>query len=286
MPNDNKGLVLSHYQTRILIQAKQTHKVSTITSQDLGHSDTEVFLEEERVRFPGCGFLSWDVIALINKAKNNCFLIEEGQPYKIQQFSERTNRYYSLMPTEKAPTLLISGILMHRIKGIDPWEDTKEKIRAAEPVTGNVLDTSTGLGYTAIMAADRALQVTTIELDPAVLEIARLNPWSERLFTAPNISSKIGDSGELIQEFEDQTFNCIIHDPPVVSLAGHLYGMEFYAELYRVLQSKGHLFHYIGDPESPSGKTTTRGVLRRLQEAGFLRVRQVPEAFGVVAVKP
>lgn len=286
MTEDNDIMVLSYYQTRTLLQAKQDHKTSTIASPDLGHSDTEVFLEAKGARFPGHGFISWDAISGINKARNNCFLIQEGQSYKIQKFSEQTNRYYSLMPTDKAPTLLISGTLMHRIKGIDPWADTKEKMRAAAPVTGHVLDTSTGLGYTAIMAADRAVQVTTIELDPAVLEVARLNPWSDKLFMATNISRRIGDSGDLIHEFENQTFHCIIHDPPVVSLAGYLYGMEFYRELYRVLRSKGRLFHYIGDPKSPSGKTTTRGVICRLQEAGFQRVQQVPKAFGVVAIKP
>jgi len=256
-----------------------------MASVDLGRTGTEVTLDQEGARFTGHGFLSWDTIVEINEAKNNCFLIQEGIPYKIQQFSELTNRYYSLMPTEKAPTLLISGTLMHRIKGIDPWQDTLKKIRAVGTVSGEVLDTATGLGYTAIVAAERASHVTTIELDPSVLEIARLNPWSNELFTRANITSRIGDSDELIREFENRSFHCVIHDPPVVSLAGNLYGLEFYTELYRILRPQGRLFHYIGDPKSPSGRTTTRGVVRRLQEAGFQQVRQVPGAFGVVAVK-
>jgi predicted methyltransferase len=45
------------------------------------------------------------------------------------------------------------------------------------------------------------------------------------------------------------------------------------------------LFHYVGDPESRSGSRITRGVMRRLQEAGFKRVVRQPRAFGVVAYK-
>jgi hypothetical protein len=50
-----------------------------------------------------------------------------------------------------------------------------------------------------------------------------------------------------------------------------------------VLRPAGLLFHYVGDPESRSGGNITRGVLRRLEEAGFERVARQPAAFGVVA---
>ena len=89
-------------------------------------------------------------------------------------------RAYSLMPTEGAPTLLVWGIPMHRIKGTNPQRDTLTKIQAIAPVAGRVLDTCTGLGYTAIEAARTAEQVVTIELDPTVLEVARLQPLVAR----------------------------------------------------------------------------------------------------------
>jgi len=285
VPHNIDKIVLSHYQTRALLHARQQQQSSATTSVDLGQSGIEVTLDEAGVHFPEDGLLSWDAVDQINESQNNCFLIREGVPYKIQQFSEFTNRYYSLMPTEGAPTLLISGTLMHRIKGTDPWQDTTEKIHAVGSISGEVLDTATGLGYTSILAARHAAHVTTIELDPAVLEIARLNPWSDPLFSSPHITSRIGDSGELIDAFADESFHAILHDPPVISLAGHLYGREFYTELYRTLRPNGRLFHYIGDPESASGSTTTRGVIRRLQDAGFRQVRQAPAAFGVVATK-
>jgi predicted methyltransferase len=69
------------------------------------------------------------------------------------------------------------------------------------------------------------------------------------------------------------------------SLAGELYSLEFYRELHRVTAPGGRLFHYVGDPESRSGARVTRGVLRRLEEAGFRNLRRRPEAFGVSAAR-
>jgi predicted methyltransferase len=69
------------------------------------------------------------------------------------------------------------------------------------------------------------------------------------------------------------------------SLAGDLYSLAFYQQAIRVLKHNGRIFHYIGDPESKTGVRVTAGVIRRLQEAGFRRVRRAPRAFGVVAYK-
>jgi predicted methyltransferase len=99
------------------------------------------------------------------------------------------------------------------------------------------------------------------------------------------VTQRIGDSNDVVPEFEDGAFDGIIHDPPMFSLAGHLYGADFYAELHRVLAKRGRLFHYIGDPNSRSGANVTRGVIRRLNEVGFRKVQRRPRAFGVVAVK-
>jgi predicted methyltransferase len=174
---------------------------------------------------------------------------------------------------------------MHRIKDTDPHADTLEKIRAIRPVVGQVLDTATGLGYTAIEAAKTAAHVTTIELDPAALEVCRQNPWSQGLFENPKITQLVGDSFEVVLELTNSAFTRIIHDPPVFALAGDLYSGEFYRELHRLLRNNGRLFHYVGDPESKSGRSTTAGVMRRLEQAGFREVRRAPRAFGVTAVR-
>jgi len=174
---------------------------------------------------------------------------------------------------------------MHRIKDTEPHQDTLQKIKAITPIVGRVLDTATGLGYTAIEAAKYVEKVVTIELDPVALEIARLNPWSQALFDNQRIEQIIGDSFEELRKLDDSSFSRIIHDPPAFSLAGDLYSEVFYRELLRVLRERGRLFHYIGDPESKSGHTTTAGVVHRLRQAGFTRVFPKPKAFGVVAIK-
>jgi hypothetical protein len=174
---------------------------------------------------------------------------------------------------------------MHRIVGTDPYQDTLKKIKAAGPLLGHVLDTATGLGYTAIEAARTATLVTTVELDPAGLEIARDNPWSYDLFHNPRIKQIVGDVWDVVEELNDAEVSSIIHDPPAFNLAGDLYSKNFYVEMHRILARRGHLFHYVGDPESRSGGRVTRGVIQRLEEVGFSRVRREPQAFGVVAVK-
>jgi len=278
-------IVLSYIQAEQLLQAHREGKPSAVISLDLGLTTSEVTLEPEGVRLPDGHLLRWEDVAIIRESERSCFAVEEGRPRKIQMFSEHTNRFYSLMPTTGAPTLLVSGFPMHRIKGVDPYQDTLLKLKTIAPVVGQVLDTATGLGYTAIEAAKTAEHVITIELDPVVLEMARQNPWSRALFNNPRITQIIGDSFEEVQRFDDAMFDRIIHDPPTISLAGELYSLEFYRRLFRVLKPGGRLFHYIGDLESPSGHTVARGVVRRLEEAGFQRILRRPEAFGLVAYK-
>jgi predicted methyltransferase len=277
--------VLSHFQTDVLLAAREASRSSVLVSPDLGLTEVEVVIDAAGARFPAGHTLDWDAVQEIHNTTNSCFLVQGGRAGRIQLFSELTNRLYTLMPTGGAPTLLISGILMHRIKGTDPYRDTREKIRALGSISGQVLDTATGLGYTAIEAARYADAVLTVELDPAVLEIARLNPWSRPLFENERILQSIGDSFDVVEKLGDGSFSRVIHDPPTLSLAGHLYSGAFYGELHRVLSRGGRLFHYVGDPDSRSGRSTTRGVIQRLQEAGFSRVERRPRAFGVMAQK-
>jgi hypothetical protein len=89
----------------------------------------------------------------------------------------------------------------------------------------------------------------------------------------------------VIEDMEAKQFATILHDPPTLTLAGHLYSTDFYAELLRVLKPGGRLFHYVGDPASKSGSRTTNGVVQRLEQAGFSSVRRYPRAFGVTATK-
>lgn len=278
-------IVFSHYQATAILQARQDGSSSVLTSVDLGLSPTEISLLAEGVLLPQGNRLSWKSLEEMAINQNSCFRVTSSGLEEIRKYSDRSDRFYSLMPTASAPTMLISGIPMHRIKGTDPYQDTISKIKVLKPIGGQVLDTATGLGYTAIEAAKTAARVITIDVEPVTQEIARSNPWSQALFGNPRIKQLIGDSLEEIRKFDGGVFSCIIHDPPMIALAGELYSGEFYREAHRVLKANGRIFHYVGDPESESGNRTTRGVIRRLKEAGFNQVIKKPQAFGVVAYK-
>ena len=278
-------IILSYVQAESLLKAKQQGITSVQISPDLGLSTIIVTLTSEGIAFPKGEHIDWHSIQKISKSEVNCFILEDNAVRPIQVFSEYTNRVCSLMPTRGAPSMLIAGFVMHRIKDIDPMQDTLRKIAAISPIVGRVLDTATGLGYTAIEAAKTADEVVTIELDPGAQEIARLNPWSRALFYSSKIHQIMGDAYEVVQTFEDGSFARIIHDPPTFSLAGDLYSGAFYRQLFRVLKRGGRLYHYIGDPNSKASGGITKGALKRLQEAGFARVVRKPEAYGVVAFK-
>ncbi len=277
--------ILSHYQAEILLKAEQAKQPQTQISLDLGLSHLPVVLAPKGVTLPDGQQLSWQQIKKIHKKTNACFQVRDGQIAGINTFSEMTQRVYSLMPTNASPAMIVSGFLMHRIKDIDPQQDAQEKINCLQPLHGNVLDTATGLGYTAILAARQATRVTTIELDPAAQEMARANPWSTELFTRPNIAQLMGDSADLVGEFADASFDCIIHDPPDISLGGQLYAGSFYGELQRILKAGGVLFHYIGNPDSNKAAKLMRQAARRLQEAGFRKPRIAHQAHGLLTKK-
>jgi uncharacterized protein len=277
--------ILSYIQARPLLEARKRGQVVVETSLDLGISNASVTLSAEGVSFATGERLDWASVEKISQAEAICYSISAQGMQPIRAFSKRTNRLCSLMPTQGAPSMLIAGFVMHRIKEIDPWQHAQRMIAAIAPMSGCVLDTATGLGYTAILAARAAGNVTTIELDPGVQDIAQVNPWSQELFANPKIRQVIGDAYEVVPTFADESFSRIMHDPPTFKLAGELYSGAFYHELYRILKRSGRLFHYIGDPNSKASGGVTRGVVRRLQEAGFSRVVRRAEAYGVVAYK-
>lgn len=279
------SVILSYIQTRPLLEARKRGQVVVETSLDLGRSNTSVRLSTEGIRLATGEHLDWASVEKISQSTVNCYTVSASGMQSIQTFSQETNRLCSLLPTRGAPSLLIAGFVMHRIKETDPWQHAQRMIAAIAPVSGFVLDTATGLGYTAILAAREASSVTTIELDPGVQAIAQLNPWSQELFAHSKIRQVMGNAYEVVPTFTDQSFDRIMHDPPTLKLAGELYSGAFYRELYRILKRGGRLFHYVGDPNSRASGGITRGVVQRLQEAGFSRIVRRAEAYGVVAYK-
>jgi hypothetical protein len=277
--------ILSHFQASALPTARKEGKTSLSITADLGITSCKAILDDAGITFPDQTCLPWDTVAEIISNQNACYYVKDNKIFPIKGYSTLTNRSFSLMPTKTAPALIVAGFPMHRIKGIDPHAAAMAMVKTVAPVYGQALDTATGLGYTAILAARTAEKVTTIELDPVAQDMARFNPWSRELFDNPKISQVTGDAAEEITKFPDEHFDRIIHDPPVVNLAGDLYSGVFYKQLFRVLKPGGRAFHYIGDPASKSGARTTKGVVRRLSEAGFKKVVLEPAAFGVVAFK-
>jgi len=276
-------LVLSHFQVSQLLTARRNGESQALVSPDLGLSQLPVRLDPAGVVFPDERMLAWSMVEQIAGNEKNCFVVDEHGCHKLLAYSESTSRAYGLFPTRRAPALLLSGVTMHRIKGIDPVEDTERKVGTIAPVRGKVLDTCTGLGYTAIAAAQCADRVTTIELDPVVLDLAKLNPWSQELFNNPKIDQLVGDSAQLIEGMADLSVDSILHDPPMIMLAGEMFSTALYEQFLRVLRVGGRLFHYVGDPETHGGSRTTRSVTERLHRVGFRQVQPCPEAFGVVA---
>ncbi|WP_297534646.1 methyltransferase domain-containing protein [Thermococcus sp.] len=244
----------------------------------------EIKREGDEFIFPDGTRVSKDVIERIARDEDSVYFVKNGGVYKAAIAGEH---YYKLVPTIP-PTIEINGIRMHRTKGVNPLQDTRNKVNAVRPKEGEtVLDTCMGLGYTAIEASKRGAYVITIERDKNVIELAKINPWSRELFTGGKIQVIHGDAFEVVRKFRDESFDVIIHDPPRFSLAGQLYSEEFYRELFRVLKPGGRLFHYVGNPgKRYRRKDLQRGVMERLRRAGFVGVKRVEEALGVVARKP
>ncbi|ABM79901.1 class I SAM-dependent methyltransferase [Hyperthermus butylicus] len=189
-----------------------------------------------------------------------------------------------------APTLLINGIHMHRIVGVrGPLHDSQLKVSRLGVRRGDrVLDTCTGLGYTTIIASSRGATVYTIEVSEYVLSIASLNPASW-LLANENVRIVHADATIAVELLPDEYFDKILHDPPRFNMAGELYSLEFYQQLYRVLKPGGKLYHYTGVPLQARSRRLSpivRGVIERLRRAGFERVWFDKQTQGVIAVKP
>jgi predicted methyltransferase len=271
------------------IRAELERGAETVsTTLDLGRSEIELPLEAGAVRLPDGQTLSGAGLDVIAGSPESIYTVLDNEPEKVTWFSSETNKVYTLRATSGWPALEISGILMHRIKDTDPKADAESKIAAIAPIRGRVLETCCGLGYSAIHAAESADSVMVFEIDPNVVDMARLNPYSRPLFDDDgNIELRNENVAEAIAQLPDDRFDFIIHDPPTLAVAGELYGDEFYRQLFRVLRPRGRLFHYTGDPGSRTrGQDLPGRVKERLSALRFVRVRREPEALGVSGHKP
>jgi len=270
-PQDTRRLLLSKGTVRLNLDLRKTNRT------------WEIKLEGDEFIFPDGTRVERDVVRRIARDEESVYFIRKG----VYKAAIAGKHYYKLVPTIP-PTIEINGIRMHRTRGVNPLQDTRNKVNTVNPKEGEtVLDTCMGLGYTAIESAKRGAYVITIEKDPSVIELAKINPWSRELFMGGKIQVVQGDAFGVVRKFNDETFDVIIHDPPRFSLAGQLYSEEFYRELFRVLKPEGRLFHYVGNPgKKYRRKDLQRGVMERLRRVGFVGVKRIEEALGVVARKP
>ncbi len=187
--------------------------------------------------------------------------------------------YYKLIEG----TIEIDGVRMHQTKNKNPWTDSTDKVKVLNPTPhSKVLDICTGLGYTAILEAKTGCRVETIELDKEVLKMMKQNPLSKDLFNNPLIKIINADAFFEVKKMKSDSFDFIMHDPPRFSFAGELYSLEFYRDLFRILKQNGRMFHYLGNPK---GDTLKKGVKRRLEEAGFEKLKWVENCKGFLAFK-
>ncbi|MEM0439948.1 MAG: hypothetical protein QXP18_08015 [Sulfolobales archaeon] len=254
------------------------------TTLDLGFTSTRVEIKGYEVYIEG--YVA-SIKGLDEEIREGfLYKIIEGKLYRLDMF--RDGNYYKLKPTSinTAPTIEINGIQMHRTINIDPWRDAYNKTKTLGRVEGlRVLEIGSGLGYTASnLLRLGASMVVSIEKDPNVLYLARMNPWS-RMLSDERIKLILGDAVEIIRDLCDQCFHKILHDPPRINIAEDLYSLEFYKELYRVLKSPGSLFHYTGEPGRHSNISYLKGVKERLAAAGFKDIRWVDTAQGYIAFK-
>jgi len=265
--------------------AKRLLEGCSRVSLDLGLSQARVEFEEGTVLLPDGSTVNPTDLRKVAERGNSVFFPEGGELYMV---AISDGHFYKLVPTDGAPTLEIDGIRMHRTKGTTPDLDAREKVKALEVSGGRVLDTCTGLGYTAQAALARGAElVVSIEIRPEVLRIAELNPWSRGVFDNRNIHPLLGDSFNLLDILPRGFFDYVIHDPPRLTLAGNLYSQMFYRKAFTVLRRGGRLFHYTGKPGSRRrGINLSRGVMRRLRQTGFKEVIHHEDIRGVICRKP
>jgi uncharacterized protein len=261
-----------------LLTALEQENDEVTISLDLGRTTTSVNLRES----------DWNSIQLqkIAQDSDTIYFIEDGDAFKAAISGKQ---FYKLMPSGigTAPALVISGVAMHRVKGMDPRKDAAMKAELCAKLGDKMLEICTGLGYSTIECLNRGVRgITTIEKDTDVIQLAMINPWSKELFSDSRVTLVQGDATEKILDYKDSAFDSILHDPPTFSMGADLYTREFYTEMYRVLKHKGILFHYVGSPGAKyRRRDVQKGVIQRLRDVGFRQVERKPDALGVFARK-
>lgn len=262
----------------VILEAIESDIDKIAVSLDIGLSISQVSIAELQVD-------KESLLKIVKDTDSIYFIDDEG----IFKAAISSDHFYKLFPTGKssAPALLIDGVLMHRVKETDPMADAKSKARLCARRGIDMLDICTGLGYSTIACLDHEIRsILTIEKESNVIQLAKLNPWSQRLFSDERVKMIEGDAVEQISKLNDRSVHAVLHDPPRFSMGSELYTSDFYSDIHRVLRPKGVLYHYVGSPGSRyKKKDLQKGVMARLRKVGFRNPVRKEEALGVVAKK-
>lgn len=270
-------IVLSGYSINALLKSKEG---AIKISLDLGISYSEVTKSEKSIVFPDGQSIDLSIFKKISKkrSEHDCFILEDNTLFFIYSF-ENSSVYKLYEPhMDWPPTLFINGSMMHTVSVSKPTEEGKLKVDSLGIKNGDIiLDTCFGLGYSSIELLKRgASYVYSYEISESVIEIAKVNPWSSVAFQDKRLILKHDNVTKAIQEFNENYFDNILHDPPNIKMAGGLYSLRFYKEIYRVLKFGGKLYHFIGGGRIPREYKVnyTKGVINRLSEAGFKNIKK------------
>jgi predicted methyltransferase len=270
-----RGPLLTAAVHQRLVEARARDATTLQCSVDLGRSTTTVTVSPEHWEWQAQRY------PYLERCKDRTVYHWSGAAF------EPVARYGSslikLVPTEWGPpTFEIDGVKMLPTRHVSPFEDARYKVALVEPHGRRVLDTCGGLGYFAACCIEAgATHVQSYEINPDVLWLRSLNPWSPAAVAPLELIH--ADISQALAALPDRSFGAILHDPPRFGLAGQLYSQAFYDQLARVLQPGGRLFHYTGTPNRlTSGRDVPQEVAGRLRLAGF---RTRLEGDGVLAVR-
>ncbi len=260
-------LLTSDLQTE-LRTARVAGKSTLACSLDLQRTTTSVELGQDGWRWDGRSY------PYPTSLKPRTIYYWGGDAFApVERFS---NAFIKLVPTEwGAPTFEIDGIKMLPSARLSPFTDAEQKVALIVPSGKRVLDTCGGLGYFARCCLSAgAREVLSFELNPDVIWLRSLNPWSpdHRWQASPEgLQLVTADVDEHLATLPPCSMDAILHDPPRFGIAGDLYSLRFYQQLARVIKPGGLLFHYVGTPNRlTSGRDVPKEVAQRLARAGFV----------------
>lgn len=255
-------------------------------SLDLGLTHSEVTVNDSEFIFPDGQSIDRKKINKIAHKKENekCYLVEDNSLNYIYSFEN--NNTYRLYEShiDWPPTLWINGSVMHTVSVSKPTDEAGLKVESLGNINGRVLDTCFGLGYSAIKLIEAgADEVNTYDISESAIEIAKVNPWSRKIFEDKRINLTNEDIYEAAKSTSDESFDLILHDPPNIKMSGDLYSLDFYKEMYRILKKGGKLYHFVGSGRIEKGSANySVGVSNRLAEAGFKNIKKAYRGFTAI----